>query len=96
MSSIAKLQKDECLTVFFDGTEFCLLSSYAQSMAMAMMESPMIAIRRHLQMRGLTDEGTRPTLIVRICSQYDNTNKAARAIGPITEIVGKSRLLFVV
>ena len=41
---------------------------------MAMMETPMIAIIGHLQMRGLIDEGTRPTLIVRICSQYDNTD----------------------
>ena len=74
-SSIAELQKDECLASFFDGTEFSMLSSHAQSMAMAMMDSPMIAIRRHLQMRNLTDEGTRPFLIVRICSQYDRTNR---------------------
>ena len=78
-SSIAELQKDECLASFFDGTEFSSLSSYAQSMAMAMMESPMIAIRRHLQMRGLTDEGTRPFLIVRISSQYDNINRGNRS-----------------
>jgi len=74
-SSIAELQKDECLASFFDGTEFSMLSSHAQSMAMAMMDSPMIAIRRHLQMRNLTDEGTRPFLIVRIYSQYDRTNR---------------------
>ena len=60
---------------FCDGTQFGSLSSYAQSMAIAMMESPMIALRKHMRLRGLADEGTRPKLIVKICSQYDRADR---------------------
>ena len=70
-SSIATVQQEPCETSFFDGTQFSMLSSYAQEMACAMMESPMIAMRKHLELKGLTHQGTRPFLIVRICSHYD-------------------------
>ena len=61
----------------FEGTGFQQLSSYAQGMALAMMESPIKAIRQNLRMRGIREEGTRPQLIVQICSQYDSNREAS-------------------
>ena len=66
---------------FFHGTGFSSLSSYAQNMAIAMKESPIQALRRNLQMRGLSDAGTRPHLIVKICSQHDSSSRCSNREG---------------
>jgi hypothetical protein len=47
-------------------------------MAIAMKESPIQALRKYLQIRGLSDAGTRPLLIVKICSQYEGNSSSNR------------------
>ena len=84
------LEKQQCW-VFFDGNQFSSLTSYAQNMALAMMENPMKAVRKSPQMRGAADEDTRPNLIVRICSQHD-MNRELNATGwIILSTLGMSR-----
>ena len=67
---------------FFDGTGFSSLSSYAQNMAMAMKESPIQALRKHLQMRGLSDADRQTKQISRVDRVECNECKCNVAYSP--------------
>ena len=68
-----ELQENETVDVarFFQGTGFSQLESAVQRMAIAMVDSPVDALRRACNLRGISRYLSRQQMIMAICEQHN-------------------------
>ena len=62
--------------LFFEGIEqFSTSDERTREMAIAMIGSPINAIRHSCRVGGISDEGSRRDLVIQICLSHNNTSR---------------------